>query len=233
MLTASFIMFSRSLSKDYRWLYSSDFLTESYKEYILFDYKELEKNKKFYCNEHHLIIRIFDNSMAVYKFSETNSTDQNSRRIFALTGCIFSGINFDIIQDLFKYIISYIFFHLNIFDLYNNISDDVEKLSKNITFDLNHVINEYKKNTDMQFLSNRISEFIHKYQMSSFIIVEDNISPILNQMKSTSEYNQSIDDILNNIKQDTISVSSHNIEKNTKHGKWFTMDSICSFFKFK
>lgn len=172
MLNAKIIMFSRSLTKDYRWIYSANFLAETDKSLILNDYKEFENNKEKFIKEKHLFIRQLHKGIVLYKFLETKDTDQSSRKIYALLGCMFSELDFEIVHALFQYIIPYFYEEFNvIFDKYlGKIPEKKENLVENIEFSLDLITNTIRKNSNMKLLANKILNFTNLHPANNFII---------------------------------------------------------------
>lgn len=211
MLNTNIILFSRTITNDYRWIYWDELLKTEETNIILNDYKEFEKNRDFFIINPHLIVRQLEQKIAIYHFSETKSVDQNSRKIFALQGCVLSNIDFDIAKVFLPYICGYLFFNrLNIYT--DNISDNTVNAVKPETISIDSIVAEYKNNNCCFTLIQRISTFAHQYPNSSFIITNDYIRLMKETVySSTVNVSKTAPPLIKNSPEITLAVGSAKI----------------------
>lgn len=177
MLNINIILFSRTITNDYRWIYWDKSLKAEETNTILNDYREFELNRDFFINNPHLVMRQLGQKIAIYHFSETSSVDQNSRKIFALQGCVFSGIDFEIAKVFLPYISAYLFYNrLSIYT--DSILDNTVNAVNLEKISIDSVVSEYKSNNNNFTLTQKISTFIQQYPDSNFIITNGQIEPI-------------------------------------------------------
>lgn len=227
MLSAKVIMFSRSLTKDYRWIYSGDFINEKDKSYILNDYKIFEKDKEIFLREQHLVIRQFKDKIVVYKFLETKDKDLNSRKIYALMGCIFSEFDFEIFQSLYKYIVSYLYIEFDtLFEKYqSNIPENKEELIEKIEFSLDSIM-EYFRDNNMKLLVSAVFNFANQNLTNNFIIKNNIISQIECEKNILFPTNQrNINTISRDININSTQFKSEMINNDLKKQNEYKIDS--------
>lgn len=178
MLHANVIMFSRSLTLDYRWIYSGSFINEMVGSTMLNDYEELKKNKGMFLKEKHLIVRRLHEKVLIYKFCETEDTDQNSRTIYALVGMVLSGFDFKIFEELFQYILSYIYEEFDVlFGKYQkNIPEKSRAISVKMNFSLDVVVEYFRINNII--LPKEIKEFVEQCSANDLIIKNGGVERI-------------------------------------------------------
>lgn len=211
MLNTNIILFSRTISNDYRWIYWDESLNIEEINTILSDYKNFENNKDFFISNPHVIVRELEKKIAIYHFSKTKSVDQNSRDIFALQGCVLSDIDFDIAKVFLPYICGYLFFNrLSIYT--NNIADNTVNAVKSETISIDSAILEYKNNNYCFTLTQKISSFTHQYPNSSFIITNNYIKAMKESANfSTASVSRSINPLIENSSEITPDVGSTKI----------------------
>lgn len=238
MIQASLLMFSRSLTKDYRWIYSDACLTQTDKNLILEDFRGFENNRSFYLGENHLVIRRLKNSLAVYKFSETNITDENSRQIFALTGLVLSGVDLEIVLALSSIILASLFLSTELFIPGNwGIPDNGENTVLPVELSLDQIIDSYKSDKKVKLLSAKINGISHQLGDTAFIMTQERIEPIPQaprHIQATSQFETSIDEMLNNASTSSthITISTPALGKHVKDRKPPYIDPL-KFFKGK
>lgn len=173
-------MYSRSLTKDYRWIYSSDLTNGVNNNAILRDYEEFEKNKEIFLREKHLIIRQFHDSIAMYKFIETKEKDQNSRKIYALLGCMFSEFDFEIEHTISMYFVAYLYNEFDIlFERFkSNIPDKKDCLIEQIEFSLDLIIETIRTTSEIRMMSTIISNFCKQFLSNNYIIKNNYVNLI-------------------------------------------------------
>lgn len=216
MIKATLLMFSRTLTKDYRWIYLDSCLDSNEKDCLLLDYRNFENNKEYYLNEQHLIIRQFRKSIVAYQFCDTKNIDQNSRNILAMTGYVFSGIDFEIVQDLLKYIAPFLFVESNPFGThYNNVTDATDNLTNQIDFNLDSIFDKYKNCINTRLLADHIATFLKDHSDNSFIITRQSIKPINHTTFSPLQASEHPKEIVNSL-GNTDSNSLHNSASHPK-----------------
>ena len=238
MLNANLLLFSRTLARDYRWIYFDNRLGQAGSGIILSDYKEFEHNKNFFLNEAHLFVRRVKQGIALYKFIETKYTDQNSRKIFALIGCSFSEYDYDIVHALLQYVAAYFFINGNMFEKFqDNIQDTSENLFLSIEFALDTIIDSYRTTSVIRQLADDIGRLLNQYPGNSFVISSNGIQPIISgtNISHTSESHcgQKIDDLLNNINNTRNNTSTSKPLGNTPIKETTQHSSLFQFFKTK
>ncbi len=191
MLTSSIIMYSRSLSNDYRWIFYDKVLSESDKESFLNSYSLFEKDKEYYLQNQHLIMHKNEESISFYCFIKTNNTDQNSREIYALIGYVFSEFDLELVQKLYNYVVPFLFFQKdNLIVHTNEILDTQENDNKTIKISLDDVINKYKKDKTMREFSKTIYRFLDNNPNADCIVTSEKIEllpPLRNNINATQE----------------------------------------------
>jgi len=239
MLNANIILFSRTITNDYRWIYWDESVKAEETNIILNDYKEFETNRDFFIVNPHLIVRQLCKKIVIYYFSETQSVDQNSRKIFALQGCALSGIDFEIAKAFLPYICGYLFFErLNIYT--DGIADNTSNIVKPEKISIDSVVSEYKNNNCCFTLTQRISAFTHQHPNDSFIITNDYIGLVNGTTCSAAvdssdyvstpqkkQYSQNINNILNGNNKDS---AQHDV-KRVERTRGSCLDAICSIIK--
>jgi len=170
MLYSNDLMFSRTESKDYRWLFRDSTLIGEDLYHILSDYGEFETYKEQYLHGRYMIVRKLCNGAAIYSFSKLNKTDQYSRNIYALIGYTFTGLNGDIFKALVQFMCGYLYY-LNDFDAFSlSVTDETEELEKKRTFSIDKAIANYRRSTETQLLTKAVESFIEQNQWEAFII---------------------------------------------------------------
>lgn len=221
MLKATLLMFSRTLTKDYRWIYLDSCLDPDEKECMLHDYRNFENNKEYYLNEQHLIIREFRKSIVAYQFCDTENIDQNSRNILAMTGYIFSGIDFEIAQDLLKYIAPFLFVESNAFGShYHSVTDATDNIKNQIDFNLDSIFDKYKKCKYIRFLANHISTFLKDHSDNSFIITRQGIKPLNHATLHPFQTSEHPHEIINSLSN----TDSSSLHSSVSHPKRLTQE---------
>ena len=179
MLTANLIMFSRSLTEDYRWIYFDRSINQILEKNILAHYENFKENKDFYLNQQHLVLRSLDNCLLVYRFIETENTDQNSRKIYALVGFVFSDIDLIIFKKIYPYVISHLFFDEKLSKEHTiNISNKLFKETKSVDFDLNIIFNQYKNDECARYLADQLANVWDSHSKENIIITKKAISTL-------------------------------------------------------
>jgi len=176
MLNAKLIIFSRSLTEDYRWIYSYESLSKSDESNLMSHYEMFEEKKEFYLSNPHLIIRKVGGNIAIYSFYETEHTDQNSRKIYALAGCIFSDIDCEFFMKLYMYIVPYIFSQEDFFKKYfSGITDSTNREKRSIEIDLNLIVDIQKNKKVQELFMNAISTIWDTHLKDGFVITNNAI----------------------------------------------------------
>lgn len=226
MISAKLLVFSRSIINDYRWIFFDKNIGQADQNLILSDYRVMERNSEFYLNEQHLIVRYLKQGISMYKYLETEIKDQNSRRIYALIGCVFSGWDYDFIKSILQYIVSYLFINSNLFNQYqNNILDNIENGSMPIEFDLNTIVKSQKNNYEMNLLINNVNKFIHQNPNNNFIITNKDIKSIITEtesVESVSQCGKIIDGLVSNTNNSNIAITKQ-YKKNKKKFRLFNI----------
>lgn len=194
-------MYSRSLTKDYRWIFSDYCLTQKERREILNDYREFENNRALFLNDNHLIIRGFEKSIAFYSFSDTKKTDEYSRQIYALTGLVFSNDDMEFVLALKPIISASLYYSPNYLDLDNrDYSDDFKDVILPVELSLDQFICLYKTNDDIKRLANLIKAELERNPFDAFLLRDRTMEPIVTETYSSSSISQSgleLDDMLN------------------------------------
>lgn len=199
MFSANLIMYSRTLTEDYRWLYSDPFIDPIIEKNILDHYESFKENKNFYINQH-LVIRTYDHCVIAYRFLQTDNTDQNSRKIYALIGFVFSDIDLMILKNIYPYVFSHLFFELDFLKKYTtNISDKLFKVQKSIEFDLNVIFDEYKNNECAKYMADPLASVWSNHLKDHIIITSKSIfslqlKPLLTLNLPVTETNEIVED---------------------------------------
>lgn len=219
MIDAKLVLFSRTRTSDYHWIFVDESMQEDEKSFILNDFKNkmiLDLDKKY------LIVRELQDKIIFYRISRTEDTDMYSRMILELQGIVFCGIDYDIVKRLFPYAVAYVF-HFQLDSVWKkrlNITNATEDLllSTNISADL--IIEQYKKHNWVADTVEKIENFVSQSGSKDFIITNNDIVPIHNYESQVCAHNvQSIDDLLDNIgKQQDMQKNSETTEK--RHSCW-------------
>lgn len=184
MINSNALMFSRTESKDYRWLYRDNNLIGDDLYHILSDYEEFETYKEQYLNGRYMIVRRLCNGAAIYGFSKLDKTDQYSRNIYALIGFTFLDLNGDIFTALVQYMSSYLYY-MNIsvtFPL--SATDATEDCEKKCAISIDEAIENYRNSEKIRTLAKAIEAFTERNQWEAFIIKgEYAIEPVLTPKK--------------------------------------------------
>lgn len=235
MLTANLLLFSRTLTNDYRWLCCDSSLDQNDRDHILSDYREFEKDRGHYLNERHLIVRHVQNGIAIYRFIETGKQDQESRNIFALAGYVFSSFDYTIVQTLLQFIVSYLFFKIESTDFTQlDISDSAEEIIVPMEISLDDVIDRYKEGNEVNELSEKTAFFIKEHQEKAFIINSKciNLLPAENAPpQSQQKYKDSINGMLNGAESSKVPASIPSQRTNSQKCPTFPQMLICTLFK--
>lgn len=227
MLNATLIIFSRTLTNDYRWIYSDNKMEYDDKKDIMIDYQQFERNREFYLHNNHLVVRYLQNGISIYKFFETGSKDQDSRKIYAIAGRFFTGFDYELVNDLLKYIALFFLCETENFETYSNIiSDDVEDVAKPIIYKLDFIIDKVKKYKSIGKLAQDIFMFIAQHPNKGFIIINNCIMPLNEKkelQKSHNSFEPTIDDMLNSIKncqnsEKVVSTDKNNLKRKENKG---------------
>lgn len=216
MLNINIILFSRTITNDYRWIYWAESVKAEEANIILNDYKEFEKNRDFFTINPHLIVRQLCEKVAIYYFSETKRIDQNSRKIYALQGCVLSDADFELAKVFLPYICGYLFFNrLDILYTYD-ITDNTLNAVKPETISLDLVVSEYKNNNRCFTLIQRIATFTHQYPNDSFIITDDYIGLVKETICSSNvSFSKTTSPLIKNSSEITPAVGFTKITINT------------------
>lgn len=214
MLRANVIMYSRSLSKDYRWIYGENFLNENDKKFFIDNYAHFENNKDEFLNNEYLIVQRIQKGVVIYRFLETKDLDQNSRKIYALIGCACTDFDMEIVKNFGSFVFSYMYFEWNVlFEKYlSNIPDSRDKFTETVEFSLDTVAEYFRTDSYKKNFVVIISGLLKQQQTSSFIIKNFNVTFIPEQCVDTP-MNEKKSDIISQDKEDI--KNSSDIEKNT------------------
>lgn len=176
MLTSRLIMYSRSLSNDYRWIFFDERLSESDKDLFSKSYSMFENDKEYYLKNQHLIMQKSKEHVFFYSFINTGNYDQNSREIYALIGYCFSGFDLELINKLYNYVVPFLFYKSNsLIELVKNITDTQENDNKIIEISLDEVIYKYKEDKLMSKFSKNIYEFLENNSNVGYIATSEKI----------------------------------------------------------
>ena len=205
MLNMKYILFSRTLTNDYRWIFTNDKLGSEEKSKIRYDMKAFENNRDFYLSEPHLIIRMSERSLSLYKFVKFDKCDRNSREIFGLVGVSFDGYDFEIANALLPHIVAYYYSIPFVEDiLREDISDDAESLDITKSVSIDEIVDFVRYREPALSLMNEIIAFRQHQPTNCFQIAVDGIKQLKDKPisgYSTQQYNQKMDELLNNANQ--------------------------------
>lgn len=214
MDNAKIVLYSRTRTKDYHWIFIDDTMEESEKRFILSD---LKNNKILGLKKKYLIVRELHNKLIFYRIIKTGNIDMYSREICALQGIVFSGINYDIIKRLLPYEVAFAFcFQLDSIDWDRNKTINVvENISSPVFVSIDLIIEKYKNSKCISAMAQVIKKFICQNSNSDFIVTQDSIIAIdgFNFQANISNI-QSFDDLLDNIgKTQDVTLKNSMIEK--------------------
>ncbi|MCL2398879.1 MAG: hypothetical protein FWC91_03925 [Defluviitaleaceae bacterium] len=181
MLQANFILFSRTLSRDYRWIYTCNGLKLN-SEIILRDYSEFEKSRDNLLNKDHLFVRRIAKDIFLYKFLETGTTDKHSRKIDALCGYCFDGLESEIVDYLLKYVTAHIYHSSMESILKAKLETDLdnsEELHTSVPYSLDEMFEEIKSNPKSACIVSRIDSLISNNGDVAFSIIQDEVQKLL------------------------------------------------------
>ncbi len=180
MLQSYIFMFSRTISKDYRWIYNAECITADDKDQLVNDFYTLKQDQSIHGKKY-LFVRKFNHSIALFGFSKSKNLDENSRPIYALTGLVFSGLDAQVFIYLFHFIVSALFFYSNgLFDCDSlKKTDNVNNLQLKKDFSIDEFIQLCR--TD-----NRVFSFMRAFNRN---LVYKNGILYISQQLSDKEHN--------------------------------------------
>ena len=186
MLKANLLMFSRSLSNDYRWIYADPSVTQADKSLILKDYRAFERNRSYFLSKQHRVVRRLDDAVAVYNFSKTDQTDNCSRPIFALTGLVFSGLEAKIVLALPQIILTLLFYTPDSFnpDL-QKVSDNLENSIQPVEFSLDQMIEKYRTDAELYSFADKFNNITGMLSGAPLLITPESISSLKSESNVT------------------------------------------------
>ena len=111
-ITSSSILFTRTLTKDYRWIFWDDKILEHDQAILRKDFTKFESEKDFYLHHDHLFVRMLTNGIAMYKFLDTEQYDSSMRKIYALSGIAFLNEQYDNLVVMLSSVIADCFLNL-------------------------------------------------------------------------------------------------------------------------
>lgn len=173
------LLYSRSCLKDYRWIYLTD-LCEKEKNNYLDDYRDFENKRDFHLKTPHLYVRFDTRSISIYKFIDTNQVDSCNRHIYALSGFVFSGMEYVFAKKLLEYVVSYFFCNQDqFFTTLEQVSDAVTERALSVEFNVNAIMAECEKNNDIKMGARFVRNFSKENPQTSFFMTEEQIKPII------------------------------------------------------
>ena len=191
MIKSNIIVYSRTLTNDYRWIYDYP-LQNDVKDNLLKDFERLKNNSPLSIDDNSLFVKYIKEGICFYKILKTDLKDQYSRRIFALSGFVFTNPNYTILKYILPVAIMYYYCKNDVFlSNLNNISDHLEHASLTCEIDLNHMADYFIANKYFNEKAHNILNFIHHYPSSNFILDHDNIvfDENTSQTKTENEQN--------------------------------------------
>lgn len=233
MLSVKRLLYTRSLTNDYRWIYCDIQLDQDDKNNILSDYEKYRMERHSYLNENHLIVRLTKSGIAFYKFVETERIDQNARKISSLTGFVFSDFESEIVKSLLNFVVAYFYIKKELFEAAEKeIKDSMGNIELSTVFSLDEILNECKKNVDIDTVRQRIFNYMNQNSLHSFVIKDNSISPILLMEKQPTLMEQSL--IKTNVDVEhnsNLSASQNN--KNEWYDEKNKFKELCGVFKIR
>lgn len=217
MLKSKLLLFSRTLTKDYRWLSCDDAISNDDVELLMSDYHEFEAQLAKHWQESHLVVRYLKNGIALYKCFDTGCIDQNARKIRALAGLFFTGLDGEIVHDLQKYIAPYFFFEESLVEVYQQKArDDIDNECVLIEWDLNTIVDSYRNNTDALKLSDLVASFKRQHVERNYVLLKsfviavdvDSEKPIDTLLKQSHIYSPKMPETQKNITTDQLGTKS-------------------------
>lgn len=224
MLYAKLLMFSRSHSEDYRWIYSDPLVTQKDKSSLMNDYRAFELDRNYFLTEKHLVVRRLENASAVFRFSRTGRTDNYTRPIFALTGLVFTGDDLEIVDALSCVIIPFLYLSDSLFDSNTwAVSDSLENSELPVELSLDRIVDAYRSNPDIKQLADKLSRDRMPSVDNALLVTQRSLSPMKTEPRTatnSSLYAADIDALLNSYGTDSAARrSGHAAEKPSKKRK--------------
>ncbi len=189
MIKAKFVYFSRTLTNDYRWIYSDEKLTTQNKNHIMDDYRSIMSEKKYYLKHVHLLVRQLENGVMLYQFSKTARHDQNSREIYALSGYVFTGFDYEVFCCLRNYIISYYILNQDLFAPDGlSINDTITNEKFSVDFSIDKMLTEFQENLSIVSCKKILKQYANQSSIKNLVILTaDDLLPTVQHTNLESE----------------------------------------------
>ncbi len=186
MLTANVIYFSRTLTRDYRWIYSDNSLHSKDLNNIMQDYEQFEQDPYNY-GKNSLVVRSTERGLALYTFEVTDREDAFSRKALAIKGLSFSDFDGTVAEKIREYVATFLLFELlpnGILDV--EVDDFLTNAKKSIVISVDECL-EYCRNSEgtHAFLES-MNEFMLCNQATKAVLVNDSgvYKMLVDSMKS-------------------------------------------------
>lgn len=217
MTDVKIVLFSRTQTKDYHWIFADDSMVENEKNFIIDD---LRNNKILGLNKKYLIVRRLQNKIIFYRIVRTENLDMYSRKIFAIQGMVFSGVSYDIIKRLLPYEAAYAFcFQLDNIDWKRiSITNVEENISFPMSVSIDLIIEKYKECKCVADTVQTIENFVIQNSDRDFIVTQDSIISIDGfNFQADVNNTQSFNDLLERTGKPQEDMSKSTIKEKKEH----------------
>ncbi len=173
MLTANVIYFSRTLTRDYRWIYSDNDLHSTDLENIMRDYDQFEQDP-YNFGKNNLIVRATEKGLALYTFEVTDREDAFSRKALAIKGLSFSDFDGDIAKKIRAHIATFLLLKLlpnGILDV--EVDDFLTNAEKSITISVDTCLEYCRNNNAAHNFLKCINQFMLCNLAAAAVLVND------------------------------------------------------------
>lgn len=173
MLIANVIYFSRTLTRDYRWIYYDRSLHSEDLKHIMHDYDQFEQELHNY-SKNKLVVRSTERGLVLYTFEVTDREDAFSRKVLAIKGLSFSGFDGDIAKRIREHVVTFVSLELltnGTLDI--NVDDLLTKAEKTIAISLDACLEYCRDNEAAHSFLKGINHFVLHNPYATAMLVND------------------------------------------------------------
>lgn len=173
MLTANVIYFSRTLTRDYRWIYSDSSLHSKDLESIMRDYDQFEQDP-YNFGQNNLVVRSTERGLALYTFEVTDREDAFSRKALAIKGLSFSDFDGDVAKKIQAHMATFLLLKLLPNGILNvEVDDFLTNTEKSIVISVDMCL-EYCRNSEgAHAVLEGMNQFIQCNQTAAAVLIND------------------------------------------------------------
>ena len=173
MLTANLIYFSRTLTRDYRWIYSDNSLHSKDLDNIMQDYEQFEQDPYNY-SKNNLVVRSTERGLALYTFEVTDREDAFSRKALALKGLSFSDFDGTVAKKIREHIVTFLLFKLlpnGILDV--EVDDFLTNAKKSIVVSVDECLDYCRNSESTHTFLEGMNQFLQCNHAATAVLVSD------------------------------------------------------------